>query len=135
MAIYNDIQAALDTKLNGFATTESLEVAWPNVDYVPSGAYLTGVVVPAETQVIGLPYDDTDKYQGIYQIDVRVPKGKGTQESRTITDLVLAEFEKGSSETINTTTVRVINVWASSAFDIDAAYMSVPISVRYEAFA
>jgi len=134
MAIYANIQQALETKLKAFADLKGYPVAWPNVRYDPSTApYLTSYNLPAETSTLGLSIGSSDDYSGIFQVDVRCPKGNGGNDSRTITNEVIAEFSKGSEQIANTTTVLIEQSWASGAFDIDDAWFSVPVSIRYRA--
>lgn len=134
MAIYADIQQALETKLSNFAIANSYDIAWPNVSFTPAAdPYLTSFNLPAETSTLGLSIGSSDDYSGIFQVDVRCPKGSGSNDSRTITNNVMAEFSKGSEQTANTTTVLIEQSWASGAFDIGDAWFSIPVSIRYRA--
>ena len=134
MAIYADIQEALETKLKAFADLGGYPVAWPNVKFTPSTVpYLATFNLPAQTVTLGLSIGSGDDHGGIYQIDVRCPKGNGANDSRTIVNAVIAEFSKGSEQTANTTKILIEQSWASGAFDIDDVWFTVPVSVRYRA--
>lgn len=132
MAEYSDILAALDTKLNTFAGANSYPVAWVGVAYTPDeNPYLAPSFIPAQTGFGGLSAGSYQDYAGIYQIDVRTPKGRGMSDSRAITQAVLDEFSKASTTVFNGVNVLIEQSWASSLFDIDGAWFSVPVSVRY----
>lgn len=125
---YNTILTALETKLANFATANSYDVAWPDVRFTPTDAYLQPAFLPAET-AFGTLADSSD-YGGIFQVDVVTRKGGGTADSRAIVDDVLAEFAKG----VKATNVLIEKSWASPMFDRDDAYIIVPISIQYRYF-
>jgi hypothetical protein len=124
---YNTILSALETKLNAFATTEGYTVAWPDVSSAPSGAYLEGFLLPAETGFGGLAAGSFEDHQGIYQINVVTPKGGGTADERAMVDNVLTEFSKASKAG----DVLIEKSWPSGAFEREDAYRVIPVSVRY----
>ena len=129
--MYNTILSALETKLSDFATAQGYDVAWPDVKFTPTNAYLESFILPAETGQGGLAVGSYQDYEGIYQINVVTKKGNGTADSRAMVDAVLSEFSKGSMAG----TVQIQKSWASGSFDRDNAYFVVPVSVRYKVYA
>lgn len=144
MAEYSNIIAALDTKLKSFADLNGYFIAWPGRKFPSAldetngyddGPYFAVSFIPAQTGIGGLDADSYQIYNGIYQVDVRCKKGTGMVDMRNLTDALLTEFSKGSSQTNDGLKVSVLNSWASSMFDIDSLWFSTPVSISYQAFA
>ena len=132
MGAYSDIIGAIETKLAAFATANTYPMAWPGVGFTPTDEpYLMGSFIPAETNDVGLAAGSANSYSGIYQVDVRIPKGTGTAVSRTMVDNLLTEFSRGSIYS----GVITEKSWASGSFDVDESWYSVPVSIRYRSIA
>jgi|TARA_B100000963_G_scaffold350943_1_gene361857 hypothetical protein len=127
--IFNDVQAALDTKL---ATVTGTNVAFPNVPYTPQAgtSYLRASFLPAETTQAGLGANGKDETNGIYQIDVVVPRGSGRPQ---LIDTVADLFKRGTVSSYNSVNVRVRSVSMSPAI-LDEEWYFVPISVNFQTF-
>lgn len=127
--IFNDVQAALDTKL---ATVTGTSVAFPNVPYTPQAgtSYLRASFLPAETTQAGLGANGKDETNGIYQIDVVVPRGSGRPQ---LIDTVADLFKRGTVSSYNSVNVRVRSVSMSPAI-LDEEWYFVPISVNFQTF-
>lgn len=84
----NDIiRAAIEARLLAWAKaqTPAMPIAFANTDYAPSAGqcYLQGHLMPADTlnpSQGGLH----KRYNGIYQVSIRTPAGKGTTDSLAI---------------------------------------------------
>lgn len=127
--IFNDVQAALDTKL---ATVTGTSVAFPNVPYTPQAgtSYLRASFLPAETTQASLGANGKDETNGIYQIDVVVPRGSGRPQ---LIDTVADLFKRGTVSSYNSVNVRVRSVSMSPAI-LDEEWYFVPISVNFQTF-
>jgi len=127
---FNDIQAALDNRLNTFAG--GYDIAWPNINYEPAGnaTFLTPNFIPEETQQVGLGTNGKDETNGIYQIDVVYPAGQGRS---SVPDSVADHFKRGTVMSYNDVSVRVRSVSIAQAIT-DGAYHFVPISVNFYSY-
>lgn len=92
MAIYTNIQAALDTKLNTIAGSPS--IAWPNTEFTPNHGtlFLEPNVIPIESDLATL--NDYHRYAGIYQVNIYVPLEKGTATMNLWLDRIHDLFDK-----------------------------------------
>ena len=90
MAIYTNIQIALDSRLN--TLTDKPDIAWPNVKYRPTknSAFLRPTLLPAASERYTL--NDGGKHQGIYQIDVFVPLDTGLATALDYADDIRNHF-------------------------------------------
>ena len=127
--IFNDVQAALDTKL---ATITGTSVAFPNVPYKPQAGttYLRASFLPAETVQASMGANGKDETNGIYQIDVVVPRGTGRPQ---LIDTVADLFKRGTVLSYNSISVRVRSVSMSPAI-LDEEWYFVPISVNFQSY-
>jgi len=127
---FNDIQAALDNRLNTFAG--GYDIAWPNINYEPAGnaTFLTPNFIPEETLQVGLGTNGKDETNGIYQIDVVYPAGQGRS---SVPDSVADHFKRGTVMSYNDVSVRVRSVSIAQAIT-DGAYHFVPISVNFYSY-
>jgi hypothetical protein len=127
--IFNDVQAALDTKL---ATITGTSIAFPNVPYKPQAGttYLRASFLPAETVQASMGANGKDETNGIYQIDVVVPRGTGRPQ---LIDTVADLFKRGTVLSYNSISVRVRSVSMSPAI-LDEEWYFVPISVNFQSY-
>ncbi len=127
---FNDIQAALDNRLNTFSG--GYDVAWPNIRYEPSGTatFLSPNFIPEETLQVGLGANGKDETNGIYQIDVVYPAGQGRS---SVPDSVADHFKRGTVMTYNSINVRVRSVSVAQAIT-EGAYHFVPVSVSFQSY-
>ena len=127
--IFNDVQAALDTKL---ATVSGTPVAFPNIPYTPQATttYLRASFLPAETVQAALGASGKDETNGIYQIDVVTPRGSGRPQ---LIDTVADLFKRGTVLTYNSIKVRIRSVSMAPAI-LDDEWYFVPISVNFQSY-
>jgi len=127
---FNDIQAALDNRLNSFAG--GYDIAWPNVPYEPDGAstFLTPNFIPEDTLQVGLGTNGKDETNGIYQVDVVYPAGSGRS---TVPDSLSDHFKRGTVMSYNGVNVRVRSVSIAQAIT-EGAYHFVPVSVNFQTY-
>jgi hypothetical protein len=127
---FNDIQAALDNRLN--TISGGYDISWPNVPYEPDGTstFLSPNFIPNETLQVGLGSNGKDETNGLYQIDVVYPAGSGRT---TVTDSVADHFKRGTVLSYNGVNIRVRSVSIAQAIT-DGAYHFVPITVDFQTY-
>lgn len=129
MSVFNNIQTALDSRL---ATYVDLPVAFPNVPYKPQAGmpYLRATFLPAETVQASMGATGKDETNGIYQIDVVVPRGSGRPQAL---DAIADLFKRGTVLTYNGVKLRIRSVSIDSAI-LDDEWYFVPISVSFQTY-
>ena len=125
--VFNDIQAALDTRLNSISG--GYDIAWPNIPYEPASgtSYLRPTYLPAETLQSSLGDDGKDFTVGIYQVDVFTTAGSGRT---AITDTIADHFKRGTNLTYNGITLRVQSV-SLLPVTIDGSWQISPVSISF----
>lgn len=127
---FNDIQAALDTRLSTLSGGYS--IAWPNTKFEPAAneTFLSPSFLPAGTVQAGLGSSGKDETNGLYQIDVVYPAGSGRS---SIPDSVADHFKRGTVLSYNSVNVRVRSVSIESAVT-EGAYHFVPVTVDFQTY-
>lgn len=134
---FNDIQATFDTKL---AATVSDPIAYPNVPYEPESdtVYIRPTFLPTDTVQASLGTTGKDETNGIYQIEVIVPRGSGRPQA---VDSIADAFKRGTVLTYNDVTIRIRSVsigvavfTRESTVSQNTAWYSVPVSVNFQTY-
>ena len=126
-----NLRAALDGQLN--TIPNPLPIAWENTEYTQDGnAYLSQLLIPAETITVGVEQGGSDVLAGIYQVVINTPKHLGKAAYVLETEKVMAQFPRSSKWTSGGTRVVIQKVWSNSAQQ-DETYYKVPVSIRYRA--
>jgi hypothetical protein len=124
---FNDIQAALDTKLS---TLSGTPIAFPNIPYEPQSGttYVRANFLPSETEQASMGDNGKDLTTGLYRLSLVIPKGSGRPtQLDTLGDL----FKRGTTLTHNGVKVRVRAVSIGSPLDTDSAWYSIPVTVNF----
>lgn len=124
---FNDMQSALDTHLNNMDDTP---IAWPNIDYKPTGDYLRPSFLPGETLQSTLGDDGKDLTIAVYQVDVVTKRGSGRSN---LLDTIADHFKRGTMLTSNGLKMRVRSVSIGASIN-DGAYYFTPVSVTVQIF-
>jgi hypothetical protein len=100
-----DIYSALATHYQ--AADIDIETFWPNKDETPTaGKYHARVwFIPANNDAGSLGGTGVDRLSGILQIDLMCPTNIGIGHGMAHADAIAAAFQRGDSETYNTTCV------------------------------
>lgn len=136
MGINADILHALNDRLAAYATANGLDVAWENVKFDPpeGEVWLRPTLLPVRSEPLTLGPNGLMDYPGIYQISVFGPSGKSTGAVYAHVDGVLGHFQRGTSMTEGSATVRIDRVYQGPAIAEDR-WFHVPASIEFFCFA
>jgi hypothetical protein len=124
---FNDIQAALDTHLNDM---DSTPIAWPNIEYKPTGTYLRPSFLPGETVQASMGDNGKDETNALYQVDVVSKRNTGRN---TTPDTIADHFKRGTILQHNGLKLRVRGVSIGPSI-IDGDWYFVPVTVNLNIF-
>ena len=132
MSVFTDISAALDGRLNTLA--DSPPVAWENKEYTPtkSTLYLRPTNLAGSTTQSSLGTSGEDMNEGVYQVDVFAPAGRGKKAANDAADGVADHFKRGTDLTYNGRTVRVRSVSRGAGRNSNGWYQ-IPVIINYYA--
>lgn len=135
MSAFNNISVALNQRLQGYATTNSITVAWENTKTEPSTGtnWIRPTVLSADVDQVGIASSDSEYHLGIYQIDVFVPIGTPKAIALELADSISDYFTRGLSLTYNSTSVR-IGTKSIGTGTRDNAWYQLPVFINYHTF-
>ena len=109
MGAFNEIQGALDTQLNNYATAQDVAVDWPNVPYEPtiSVSFVRPTFLPGYPEAAALGQDALNLQQGLYQVDIFTPSGAGSKAARDLAEALITSFKRGTTLTYSGVKVRI----------------------------
>src|SRR4051812_41504491 len=107
MGVFNDIQNALNIKLNSLSGIPL--IYFPNDQKEPTQgvSYIRPFIIPATSQLYTL--NGSNYHSGIYQVDIFTPLKKGTSQAWLIADLIKDGFNK-QSLTQNSNILHIQNI-------------------------
>ena len=128
MGVFNDIQNALNAKLNSISGDLPL-IYWPNSQLEPNrnNSYIRPTLLPASSENYTL--NGGNYHQGIYQVDIFVQLNKGTAAAFLLADQIRELFLR-QSIVANTTIVHIQNISMSQA-QRDEGWWHVFVEVNY----
>lgn len=127
MGVFNNIQNALNTKLNSLSGLPT--IYWPNTQNEPTQNtnWLRPTLLPASSRPETLT--NGNYHSGIYQIDIFVSLKKGTSEALLIADIIREGFNRQRLAN-NGTIVNIVNVSISTARR-DESWWNVFVEIGY----
>lgn len=128
MGTFTNIEKAFEKRLK--LLTESPEIAWPNTKYTPTKGvtYLRPTLLPAKGELCTL--NEYAQYEGIYQIDIFVPKHVGLGEALDLADSIKTLFISNRYLTAGSDTVFVQAVPVRQGESEDA-WFKIFIEINY----
>ena len=128
MAEFIDMETALISRLN--TITGNPDIAWPNIEFRPSGEYLRPAFLPSDTIPAALGASGLDETNGVYQVDCFTERGAGRS---TLVDTVADHFKRGTVITYGSVNMRVRSVSIGASRD-EGAYYVTPITVNWQTY-
>lgn len=134
------IEGALLAAASAFAATQSLTIALPNIEFNPpnptkTAKYLRAIFLPADTEMLGISFDDPNKHYGLFQIDVFQGLGGGEMAPARIAALVIAAFKRGTTFTRDGFTIRILDAPYRLSAVKDDPWLMLPVRIKYCCFA
>lgn len=124
------IRKAFETRLKTWADTNSLQVAWENVEFDPTTdqTYVQPIILPAPTKDLFLDQSGRD-YRGIFQVNLSMPLGTGPGAATALVDSLDAAFS-GSFTQGSIRVTRLSPMCPAPPLPVADRYV-VPVSAAY----
>lgn len=127
------VRAALETKLNSFATANSLKVAWENkgADYTVSHIRATLFPSPTQNPSIGVEHK---RYRGLFRMLVMLTDlNNGPSAVETLGESLADWFPRGSSLTSGGLIVNIESTPSVSSIMYEGNFVYVSVELAYRA--
>lgn len=128
------VRAALETRLNGWSTTNSIPINWEGTKSNNTAVkYVSATLIPANTTN---PSYGTKhiRYRGTFRLLVRVQAlDKGMAEIETISESLAQQFPRGLVLTASGLSVHIESTPSLRPSFIDGMYTIIPVDIEYRA--
>jgi hypothetical protein len=139
MAITTEGQIAelLLAHLEDIEFSPGMPIAYPGIEFEPESgqAYLEAVFLPNATVTRTVNTGGSNQYQGMLQVSVMHPVGKGALAAMDIAGRVISHFARGTAIYGETIAVRVIRQPFSAPPMTEPDWLRIPITIPYLCFA
>ncbi len=136
MTVEEKIQRALLDRVRTLATTPSLPIAWPNTAFTPpAGPYLAVQILPNRNARIVIKGSAPHYRHGILQLTVVGKLNVGPDTATALAGAVAEHFPTDLILTSDGLEVRIESAPDVAPAIRDDVAWSVPVSIRYQAFA
>ena len=143
MAVEASILAALNAQLASLVFSPAIPVSYPNILFTPPTAsptakYLRVTHLPTDTFAESIGNSDSNKYAGLYQVDVFIGNGAGEPAATAIAEQIIAKFKRGTRLTKNNFTIEIQDPPSRLPYVQDAetqAWWMLPVRVAYVCYA
>lgn len=119
---------AIYTKIGTIAGLPA--IAYPNVNFTPTGDYVAAYVLPAET--VNECIDGGIYKSGVIQIDCVTADKVGELKAARYADLIISAFPVGTVITAGVTVNRP--TYASGGMATGDGHYKIPVTIRYRAY-
>ncbi len=142
MAVESSILSALNTRLAALTFSPTMTVSYPNVTFtVPTvgqnAKYLRVTQLPADTFEQGVGFNGTNKYTGIYQVDLFTGNNFGEPNAIAIAEQIIAQFKRGTQLIKNNFIIEILDPPSRLPYvqDDSGSWWMLPIRITYTCYA
>lgn len=132
MSFFQDVHAALDTRLNALAGGTT--IAWENTGHVPvkGTEYIRPTLLMAPSSLLDM--DDLQMNVGIYQIDLFYPLGVGAGALLTKADAIYDHFKADLTLVSNGVTVYIKEISRTTSARREEAWFMASIEINFKCY-
>lgn len=133
-SIYDDIRAALETKLAAVSGVPS--IGWENLQFSPTTgqSYVQPRLLPTRREPAVMGTNPQMYYQGVFRVVCYVPEGNGPSAGDDLADKIIDAFEAATDVSYGGTTVSIRYAERESA-DIDGPFYMIPVNIGWFIYA
>jgi len=133
-SIYDDIRAALETKLNSVSGVTS--IGWENLQFSPTTGqpYVKPRLLPTRREPAVRGLNPQMYYQGVFRVECYVPEGNGPAAGDDLADKVIDAFEAATDVSYSGTIVS-IRYAEREAAEIDGPFYMIPVNIGWYIYA
>ena len=131
--VYDDIRAALEVALA--AIPNMPPIAWENKSFTPDTAvgYIQVRQLPTARRPTVRGLNPQQRYQGVFQLLVKMPENKGPNPAQTVVTALINAFEATTDLSHDTTFVTIDYTEQVGGFT-DSPFYTIPVNVNWYSF-
>lgn len=129
-----DIETAFEVQLSATAQTIPIDVAYPNVVYVPRQGrpFIKPILFPGRQSSVGIGTDTRNRHLGIYQIGIWQPSSETKGPIQTVVNALKSVFKRGTVLELGELKVRILR-FRLEAFVEDSDWVTQFVRIEYRA--
>lgn len=129
-SIYDNIRAALETKLNSVSGIPS--IGWENLQFSPTTGqpYVKPRLLPTRREPAVRGINPQMYYQGVFRVECYVPEGNGPAAGDDLADKIIEAFEAATDVNYSGTIVS-IRYAEREAAEIDGPFYMIPVNIGW----
>jgi hypothetical protein len=133
-SIYDDIRAALETKLSAISGVPS--IGWENLQFSPTTGqpYVKPRLLPTRREPAVRGINPQMYYQGVFRVECYVPEGNGPAAGDDLADKIIDAFEAATDVSYSGTIVSIRYAERESA-EIDGPFYMIPVNIGWYIYA
>jgi hypothetical protein len=131
--VYDDIRAALEVTLA--AIPNMPPIAWENKSFTPDTAvgYIQVRQLPTARRPTVRGLNPQQRYQGVFQLLVKMPENKGPNPAQTVVTALINAFEATTDLSHDTTFVTIDYTEQVGGFT-DSPFYTIPVNVNWYSY-
>jgi hypothetical protein len=131
--VYDDIRAALEVTLASIPNMPP--IAWENKSFTPDTAvgYIQVRQLPTARRPTVRGLNPQQRYQGVFQLLVKMPENKGPNPAQTVVTALINAFEATTDLSYDTTFVTIDYTEQVGGFT-DSPFYTIPVNVNWYSY-
>ena len=131
--VYDDIRAALEVALAAIPNLPP--IAWENKSFTPDTAvgYIQVRQLPTARRPAVRGLNPQQRYQGVFQLLVKMPENKGPNPAQTVVTALINAFEATTDLSYDTTFVTIDYTEQVGGFT-DSPFYTIPVNVNWYSY-
>jgi hypothetical protein len=131
--VYDDIRAALEVALAAIPNLPP--IAWENKSFTPDTAvgYIQVRQLPTARRPTVRGLNPQQRYQGVFQLLVKMPENKGPNPAQTVVTALINAFEATTDLSYDTTFVTIDYTEQVGGFT-DSPFYTIPVNVNWYSY-
>lgn len=141
MAVESSILLALNAQLDALTFSPVITISYASRPFTvptvgPTAKYLRVTHLPADTFEQGVSFGDTNKYTGIYQIDLFTGNNFGEPNAIAIAEQIISQFKRGTQLVKNNFTIEILDPPSRLPYvkDDSGSWWMLPIRITYTCY-
>tara|TARA_R110000744_G_scaffold86001_1_gene168056 strand:- start:4110 stop:4517 length:408 start_codon:yes stop_codon:yes gene_type:complete len=131
--VYDDIRAALEVALAAIPNLPP--IAWENKSFTPDTAvgYIQVRQLPTARRPTVRGLNPQQRYQGVFQLLVKMPENKGPNPAQTVVTALINAFEATTDLSYDATFVTIDYTEQVGGFT-DSPFYTIPVNVNWYSY-
>jgi len=132
-SVYTEMRSALQGRLNSLSGLP--DVAWENIVFKPTTGtpFVSTLVIPTKRSPAVAGANPSQRYDGIFRVDVIYPEGNGPKDADEMADSIIEHMDASIDIVTPGVTVRIDSATRGQGV-VDSPWYIIPVSINFYAY-